>query len=86
MTYQVILSPDFEKETKVLFKKDPVLYNRFKKTVNSILTNPECGKPLRNVLKGLRRVHIGHFILIYEIDTTTETINFLKVQSSRQSI
>jgi len=25
MTYQVILSPDFEKETKVLFKKDPVL-------------------------------------------------------------
>ena len=78
MTYQVILSPDFEKETKVLFKKDPVLFGRFKKTVNSILANPECGKPLRNVLKGLRRVHIGHFVLIYEIDTTNEIITFLK--------
>lgn len=78
MTYQVILSPYFEKETKVLFKKDPVLYNRFKKTVNSTLENPECEKPLLNVLKGLRRVHIGHFVLIYEIDTTNKIITFLK--------
>ncbi len=78
MTYQVILSPDFEKETKDLFKKDPVLYNLFKKTINSIIENPECGKPLRNVLKGLRRVHIGHFVLIYEIDTANKTITFLK--------
>lgn len=78
MTYQVVLSPDFEKETKGLFKKDPVLYSRFKKTVISILKNPECGKPLRNVLKGLRRVHVGHFVLIYEIDDTNKTIIFLK--------
>ncbi|WP_239450983.1 type II toxin-antitoxin system RelE/ParE family toxin [Methanosarcina horonobensis] len=50
-----------------------------RKTVNSILENPECGKPLRNVLKGLRRVHIGHFVLIYEIDNTNETITFFEV-------
>ena len=77
MTYQIILSPDFEKDTKILFKKDPALYDRFKKTVYNILENPLCGKPLRNVLKGLRRVHIGHFVLIYELDETHRTITLL---------
>lgn len=77
MTYQVITTPDFEKSTKSLFKKDPVLYDRFKKAALSIRENPECGKPLRNVLKGYRRVHVGSFVLIYEVDNTNEIITLL---------
>lgn len=77
MTYQVVTTPRFEKETKVLFKKDPVLFSRFKKAAVNIRENPECGKPLRNVLKGYRRVHVGHFVLIYEIDDANNTITLV---------
>ena len=78
MTYRVVTTPDFEKDTKSLFKKDPVLYNRFKKTALSIRENPEFGKPLRNVLKGCRRVQIGSFVLIYEVDDTNNIITLLR--------
>ncbi len=78
MTYELIITPSFEKDTKGLFKRDPVLFDRIQATVNSILKNPECGKPLRNVLKGSRRVHIGHFVLIYEIDDSENTISLLR--------
>ncbi|TGC06972.1 type II toxin-antitoxin system RelE family toxin [Methanolobus halotolerans] len=77
MTYRVVTTLRFEKETKVLFKKDSVLFNRFKKTATSIRDNPECGKPLRNVLKGYRRAHVGHFVLIYEIDDDNNIITLV---------
>jgi mRNA-degrading endonuclease RelE of RelBE toxin-antitoxin system len=35
------------------------------------------GKPLRNVLKGKQRVHVGSFVLVYSIDKKNETIIFL---------
>jgi len=78
MTYELLISPTFEKDTKSIIKKDPVLSGRIQKAVVSILENPECGKPLRNVLKGRRRVHIGHFVLIYKIDDTNNTITLLR--------
>ncbi|MDW7732250.1 MAG: type II toxin-antitoxin system RelE/ParE family toxin [Methanolobus sp.] len=48
-----------------------------KKYSNTYSRNPECGKPLRNVPKGYRRVHIGSFVLIYEVDDTDNTITLL---------
>jgi len=38
------------------------------------------GKPLRNVLKGKRRVHIGSFVLFYSIDTKNEIVTFLEFE------
>lgn len=77
MTYRIVTSPNFEKETKILFKKDPALFNRFKKAATSIREKPKCGKPLRNVLKGYRRVHVGHFVLIYEVDDANGIITLV---------
>lgn len=77
MTYRVVTTPNFEKETRVLFKKDPSLLDRFKKAAISIRENPECGKPLRNVLKGYRRVHVGHFVLIYEVNDADKLITLV---------
>lgn len=77
MTNRVVTTPNFEKETRVLFKKDPALLDRFKKASIGIRENPECGKPLCNVLKGYRRVHVGHFVLIYEVDDTDKVITFV---------
>ncbi|AFV22497.1 hypothetical protein Mpsy_0286 [Methanolobus psychrophilus R15] len=79
MTYDIIISPTFEKDAKAILKKDSALSTRIHKTVTSILENPECGKPLRNVLKGYRRVHVGHFVMIYKIDDTSNTLTLLKL-------
>lgn len=35
--------------------------------ISEILDNPHHYKPLGNVLRGTRRVHVGSFVLIYEI-------------------
>ncbi len=78
MTYELIITSSFEKDAKAVLKKDPVLFDRIQATVNNILEHPQCGKPLRNVLKGSRRVHIGHFVLMYKIDDTENTITLLR--------
>jgi YafQ family addiction module toxin component len=84
-SYEIIISPDFEKDTKTIVKKDPVLSRRLQRTIANILANPECGKPLRNVLKGRRRVHIGHFVLVYKIDDSNKTITLLRFTHQRLS-
>ncbi len=44
------------------------------------MENPYLGKPLRNVLKNKRRVHIGPFVLIYEINEKEKEIVLLKFE------
>lgn len=44
----------------------------------SIAKNPEIGKPLRGRLKGKRRVHVGSFVLIYQIDEKNRRVTFLE--------
>ncbi|MCZ7381354.1 MAG: type II toxin-antitoxin system RelE/ParE family toxin [Candidatus Methanoperedens sp.] len=44
-----------------------------------IAKNPAIGKPLRNVLKGKRRVHLGTFVLIYEIYENENKVVFLEI-------
>jgi len=41
------------------------------------LENPYHYKPLRGDMKGSRRVHIGHFVLIYEILEEEKKVRFL---------
>ncbi|MBT9160783.1 MAG: type II toxin-antitoxin system RelE family toxin [Dehalococcoidia bacterium] len=47
-------------------------------TEPSIVENPYSGKPLRRVLRGKRRVHIGHFVLLYGIKEKERKIIFLE--------
>lgn len=65
--YEVVLSPRFSRATKGLQKKNLAAFTALKKQIIKISDNPDLGKPLRNVLKNKRRVHIGSFVLIYEI-------------------
>ena len=77
MTYNVIAHPRVQKEFKKLYKKDKVRYAYLKKRLTTLAENPEVGKPLRNVLKGKWRVHIGSSVLIYEIDKKNNRIVLL---------
>lgn len=63
-----------------LKKKDYILYQRIIHKIIEISKNPELGKPLRNVLKGKRRVHVGSFVLVYSIDKKNETVIFINFE------
>lgn len=65
--YKARFTVDFEKDV-VFLKKDKQLSDRVQKKVLEILAYPEHYKPLRNILKGKRRVHVGHYVSLYEID------------------
>ena len=68
MTFRIVAHPGVQKEIEKLYKKDKIRYEHLKKRLKILAEQPEIGKPLRNVLKGKRRVQIGSFVLIYEID------------------
>lgn len=53
---------------KKLFKKDVKQLETVNKKIEQILQNPHQFKPLKYPLESLRRVHIGPFVLIYQID------------------
>jgi len=78
MKYHIRVHPDLEDDLKHLAKKDPACYERVKKKIRIIAENPGIGKPLRNILRGLFRIHIGHFVLIYEFNEETGVIILVK--------
>lgn len=67
MAYVIVLAPRFDEILKKLKNKDSVLLKRLEKQVGKVIREPSLGKPLRNVLRNYRRVHIDPFVLIYEI-------------------
>jgi len=77
MTYRIVAHPGVQKEIEKLFKKDKIRYEYIKKKLKNLAEQPEIGKPLRNVLKGKRRVQIGSFVLIYQIDKNDNKITLL---------
>jgi mRNA-degrading endonuclease RelE of RelBE toxin-antitoxin system len=44
------------------------------KKIEEIAEDPHAYKPLRFPLPGLRRVHVGSFVLIFSIDEARKTI------------
>lgn len=64
--YILVIPPEFERVLKSL-KKKPDLFSKLQNQIIKILREPQLGKPLRNVLRNYRRIHIGSYVLIYEI-------------------
>ena len=48
------------------------------KKLKEIRENPEHYKPLRNVLKGMRRAHLDPFIIIFEINNDLVIVHYVK--------
>lgn len=67
------------KRLKKIALKDSTRFNDISKKIIQIADNPMLGKPLSNVLKGKRRVHIGPYVLIYEILKNEHKIVFLEI-------
>ena len=75
--YKREYSKKFEKDFK---KVDSNLQERLKRKIYEIAGNPHQHKPLRNILKGNRRIHIGNYVLIYEIKEIKKIVVFNRFQ------
>jgi len=78
MSYRVIIHPDLASNCRKLRSKSPERYEQLKKKIRFLVENPESGKPLHPPLKSQWRIHIGHFVLIYEIDFKKNAIILLR--------
>jgi YafQ family addiction module toxin component len=76
--YNLELDEDVFKVFKKLAKKDKTQLKAINKKIDQILTDPLQFKPLKHPLEGLRRVHIGSFVLIYEVLEDSKTVRVLK--------
>ena len=61
-----------------LSKKDKSLYEQVMKKIDEIVKcyDVEHYKNLRYNMKDSKGVHIGHFVLVFQYNKTTNTINF----------
>lgn len=78
MKYEAYFTDEFKKQLKKLKKKDKLLLDRIKSKIKEILENPYHYKPLRNDLKGLRRVHVKSFILIFGLEKELVVFYYVK--------
>lgn len=70
-------SEEIIKKLVKLKKKDPTQYLIVRKKMDQILANPEHQyKNLHYSMKGIQRVHIGHFVLVFVIDDIKKVVSF----------
>ena len=63
MTYTIVPNPDVETLFRRMGKKDAARFRQLVKKLEELGENPQIGKPLRHPMQGLRRLHIGHYVL-----------------------
>ena len=80
MSYSIQLEIRLEKKLVKLGSKDKRIYERVIHKMLELSENPYSGKPLRKVLKGKWRVHVGPFVLIYQINEADKSIVFLEFE------
>ena len=60
-----------------LRKKDLKHYSIVCKNIDKIISNPQHRyKYLHHDMKGIKRIHIGHFVLIFKVDHKEKIISF----------
>ncbi|MCW3999821.1 MAG: type II toxin-antitoxin system RelE/ParE family toxin [Candidatus Bathyarchaeota archaeon] len=76
--YSLEIEEEVSKTFHKLLKKDRPQLEAIHKKISQILTDPYQFKPLKHPLEGLRRVHIGSFVLIYQVTENPPTIQIIK--------
>jgi mRNA-degrading endonuclease RelE of RelBE toxin-antitoxin system len=75
--YSDSYSEEIVKKLVKIKKKDSKHYNIIRKKMDDILQNPHNKyKFLHFDMKGINRVHIGHFVLIFKINHQDKKISF----------
>ena len=76
--YRLDISDELEYKMAKLLKKDKILYEQLQSKIIEIVncSDVEHYKNLRYKLKNFKRVHIGHFVLLFRFDMGNNTIHF----------
>ena len=69
--FRIVLHKTVSKKFDKLSRTDK---KRISKAIESIAIDPYIGKPLHGELKGSRRVRIGDFRIIYDIDEPASVV------------
>ena len=71
-------SKEFDRTLIKLQKKDRQVYENLLNKMKEVLNNPyiEHYKNLRYNMKEFKRVHLGHFVLVFKFDKTNNLIFF----------
>jgi len=71
-------SKEFDRVLAKLEKKDRQLYENLLNKMNEILNNSDIEhyKNLRYDMKEFKRVHIGHFVLVFKFDKVNDAVLF----------
>ena len=76
--YKFFVSESLEKKLSKLSKKDKYLYNQILKKIDEIIHSKDIEhyKNLRYDMKESKRVHIGHFVLVFRYKKEENLILF----------
>ena len=75
---QVVESVD--KIFKKLQKKDQAQFGSVAKKICEILANPLQFKPLKSPMQHMRRVHVGSFVIVYDVDEAKQVITIRRYE------
>ena len=76
--YRKKIKEKLDRELQKLERRNPELVRALDNKIEEILANPYHYKPLRKPLQNLRRVHIGKYVLVFEINEEEQTVEFLR--------
>lgn len=78
--YSLEVVETVDKIFKKLEKKDRAQFDSVVKKVNEILENPQQFKPLKSPMQHMRRVHVGSFVLVYDIDEARKVVTIRRYE------
>lgn len=72
------IKPELEKKLVKLCKKDKPTYEKIMKKIYEIINSQDIEhyKNLRYDMKESKRVHIGHFVLVFSFDKSKNLVSF----------
>ncbi|HIH26268.1 type II toxin-antitoxin system RelE/ParE family toxin [Candidatus Woesearchaeota archaeon] len=77
--YDYEIMPDLQRILNRLFKKDKNYYEQVMNKIEEIINSAEVEhyKNLRYDLSDYKRVHIGHFVLVFKFEKAINMIKFV---------
>jgi mRNA-degrading endonuclease RelE of RelBE toxin-antitoxin system len=79
LTWSLEVSSEFEDDYRRNCGRNTGLRRAVDRKVAQIAERPLHYKPLRAPLQGVRRVHIGPFVLLFEPDERREVVRLLRL-------
>ena len=72
------IKPELDKKLIKLSKKDKSLYDSIIKKINEVVNSGDVDhyKNLRYNMKDSKRVHIGHFVLVFSYQKSRDFVSF----------